>query len=95
LVKDLIGGRVDVVAFTSSPQIKHLFAVAYRLGLRDPLVRALRDRVTVAVVGPVCEAALAEHGLVPRVQPEKGTMGALAHAIADYLNKEEGSHARA
>jgi len=94
LVRDLIGGRVDVVAFTSSPQIKHLFAVAGHLGLRDQLVAALRDKVTVAVVGPVCEATLAEDGIVPRVQPEKGTMGALAHAIADYLNKEEESHAR-
>lgn len=85
LIHALVGGRVDVVAFTSSPQIKHLFGVAERLGLRDQLVGALRDTVTVAVVGPVCEAALAEHGIVPRVQPDKGTMGALVHAIAHDL----------
>ena len=94
LIQDLIAGRIDVVAFTSSPQIKHLFAVAERLGLRDPLVRALRDNVTVAVVGPVCEAALAEHGIVARVQPDKGTMGALVHAIAEYLSTEGEHHAR-
>lgn len=94
LVKDLIGGRIDVVAFTSSPQIKHLFAVAGRLGLHDQLVGALRDRVTVAAIGPVARAALAEQGIVPRIEPEKGTMGALAHSIAEYLAREAEHHAR-
>ncbi len=87
LIQELIAGRIDVVAFTSSPQIKHLFAVATRLRLRDELITALREKVTVAVVGPVSKAALAEHGIVPRVQPEKGTMGALVHAIADDLGR--------
>jgi len=94
LIQDLAGGRIDVVAFTSSPQIKHLFAVAERLSLREQLVGALRDRVTVAVVGPVCEATLAEHGISPRIQPDRGTMGALVHAIADYLALQEEPNAR-
>jgi uroporphyrinogen-III synthase len=87
LIHDLTGGGIDIMAFTSSPQIKHVFAVALRLNLRDPLVEALRERVTVAVVGPVCRASLAEHGIIPRIQPEKGTMGALVHAIADDLGR--------
>ena len=87
LIHDLTGGGIDIMAFTSSPQIKHVFAVAERLNLRDPLVEALRNRVTVAVVGPVCRATLAEHGIIPRIQPEKGTMGALVHAIADDLGR--------
>ena len=89
LVRDLLDGRIDVLAFTSSPQIKHLFAVAERLNLRDQLVGALRDNVVVAVIGPVSQAALAERGIIPRIQPEKGTMGALIHAIADYLAGKE------
>jgi uroporphyrinogen-III synthase len=92
LIRDLLAGGIDVLAFTSSPQIKHLLAVAERLGLRDQLVRALRDSVTVAVVGPVCEAALAEHGIRPQIQPDKGTMGALVHAIADHLTIQEEKH---
>ncbi len=68
--------------------------MAQRLRLRDQLVGALRDKVTVAVVGPVCEAALAEHGISPRIQPEKGTMGALVHAVADYLTLQEEPNAR-
>lgn len=35
---------------------------------------------------------LAEHGISPRIQPEKGTMGALVHSIADYLTEEQGIH---
>lgn len=94
LIRDLIAERIDVVAFTSSPQIKHLFVVADRLRMRDELITALRQKVTVAVVGPVCEATLAEHGIVPRIQPEKGTMGALVHAVAEHLTTQEEHHAR-
>jgi uroporphyrinogen-III synthase len=82
LVRDTIAGRVDVVAFTSSPQVRHLFDVAERLGLATPLAGALRDRVVTAVVGPVCRATLAERGITNAIEPDKGTMGALAHAIA-------------
>lgn len=88
LIRDLIGGRVDVVAFTSSPQVAHLFAVAERLGLGEALTRALRDSVAVAVQGPVCEAALAARGIEPRIRPDKGTMGALIHSIADHFAGE-------
>ncbi len=89
LVRDVIAGGVDVVAFTSSPQVKHLFVVARRLGLDDQLAAALRGRVTVAAIGPVCRAALAEHGIAPTVEPDKGTMGALVHAIAARLESRE------
>ena len=89
LIGHLLDGSIDVLAFTSSPQIRHLFAVAERLGLRDQLIGALRDGVVVAVIGPVAQRALGEQGLVPRIQPEKGTMGALIHAIAEYLTGKE------
>lgn len=94
LVHDLVDGRIDIIAFTSSPQIKHLFVVADRLGLREAVVRALRDRLTVAVVGPVSEAALRELGIRPRIQPDKGTMGALVHSIGEYLAREENVRGR-
>jgi uroporphyrinogen-III synthase len=84
LVRDLLDGRIDVLAFTSSPQVKHLFAVAEQLGVRAELANALRDKAVVAVIGPVCQAALTEEGIVSRIQPDKGTMGALVHAIANY-----------
>jgi uroporphyrinogen-III synthase len=87
LVTALVSGEVHVLAFTSSPQVKHLFVVAQRLGLGDVLAPALRERVLVASIGPVCAAELAAHGVVPAIQPEKGTMGALVHEIAAHLSR--------
>lgn len=84
LIREVVARRVDVVAFTSSPQIRHLFAVADRLGLGAELAAGLRE-IPVAVVGPVCEAALNERGLRARIQPAKGTMGALVHSIAEHF----------
>jgi len=84
LIDALIAGRIDVVAFTSSPQVRHLFLVAERRGLRNALAAGLRDRVAVAAIGPVCAATLREYGVTPHIQPEKGTMGALVHAIARH-----------
>ncbi|MBI2017025.1 MAG: uroporphyrinogen-III synthase [Candidatus Rokubacteria bacterium] len=89
LTRELIAGRIDMIAFTSSPQVKHLFLVAAQLGLDAALAGVLRERVTVAVVGPVCEAALREHGITPAIQPAKGTMGALVHEIAAHLGPGE------
>jgi len=84
LVRDLLEGKIDVVAFTSSPQVRHLFMVAEQLGQHRELAGALRDRVVVASIGPVCQAALAEQGVEARIQAQKGTMGALVHAIAEF-----------
>jgi uroporphyrinogen-III synthase len=88
LIDALTAGRVDVIAFTSRPQVENLFAVAERRGLAEPLAAVLRERILVAAIGPVCEAALRERGVVPQVRPDKGTMGALVHAIADHLARQ-------
>lgn len=87
LVHDLTDGRIDVIAFTSSPQIRHLFVVADRLGKGDAVARALQERVLVAAIGPVSAATLREHGITPRVQPARGTMGALVHGLAEHLGR--------
>ena len=85
LIRDLVVGRVDVIAFTSSPQVRHLFAVARSQAQGDALQEALCQRVIVASIGPVCDAALAAEGVTPAVRAPKGTMGALVHAIADHF----------
>ncbi|MFQ5898441.1 MAG: uroporphyrinogen-III synthase [Candidatus Methylomirabilia bacterium] len=94
LVHDLLCGGIDVLAFTSSPQIKHVFSVATHLGLGERLLAALRGPVTVAVVGPICRATVSGLGIVPRIQSDKNTMGALVHAISDYLADQEEHYAR-
>ncbi len=85
LARDLPAGRVDAIAFTSAPQVRHLFLVAERLGLAETVAAALRERVLTGVVGPVCGAALTERGVTPAVAADKATMGALIHAIAARL----------
>lgn len=90
LVNDVISGRIDVVAFTSSPQVVNVFAIADRLGRRPELRAALGVTVAAATIGPVCEAALRERGVVPRIRADKGTMGALVHAIAEHVSSEQG-----
>ena len=87
LVSDLVGGRVDVVAFTSSPQVRHLFGIARESAEDSALATALRERVTVASIGPVCDTALAAEGITPAIRAPKGTMGALVHAIADHVSR--------
>jgi len=90
LVRDLIDGRVDAVAFTSQVQCRHLFQVAADLGKSEDLVDALSSRVVVAAIGPVCAAALKALGVTPRVLPAHPKMGPMIAALADYFELARG-----
>jgi uroporphyrinogen-III synthase len=85
LVRDVIAGRVDAVAFTTQIQAKHLFDVADSLGSRSALAAALRDRVTVAAVGPTTARVLAGLGAPPHVVPTQSSMGAMVLALVRLL----------
>ena len=71
-VSDVIGklarGEIDLVAFTATPQIERLFAVARETGLEDTLRRGL-DRTPIAAIGPVLEDCLSRHGLSSAIRP--------------------------
>jgi len=66
LLARLEGGAVDAIAFTSTPQVERLFAVAPALRVCAALGRTL-----VAAVGPVVAEALARHGVSARLMPEE------------------------
>jgi uroporphyrinogen-III synthase len=85
LICDVIQSRVDVVAFTSKVQCRHLFQVAAAMGCATDLADALNARTTVAVIGPVCRTALREHGVTSHVMPATPKMAPLVAAIAEYL----------
>ena len=55
-------------AFTSSPQIDRLFAVAQESGLMPELTQGLA-KTQIAAIGPVMEQALAAHGLSSAIHP--------------------------
>jgi uroporphyrinogen-III synthase len=67
-IRDLAAGRIGMIAFTSSPQIERLFAVARESGLMLELTQGLA-RTQIAAIGPVMESALAAHGLSSSIHP--------------------------
>ena len=85
LVRELIDGHVDAIAFTSQIQCRHLFQVAAGLGRSEELADALNSRIVVAAIGPVCAAALKTLGVTPHVLPAHPKMGPMIAALADYF----------
>jgi uroporphyrinogen-III synthase len=87
MVRELIAGHVDAIAFTSQVQIRHLWHVATSMDLAAALTQALHTRLIVAVVGPTCAAALTALGVIPHVVPEHPKMGPMIMALAAYLER--------
>ena len=88
-IRDLCAGRIGMVAFTSTPQLARLFAVAEEFKL-DQELRAALARMPIAAVGPVMEEALAAHGLKASISPEgsfhlKPMVRAIAAAYAGQV----------
>ncbi len=82
----MAAGGVDVIAFTSSPQVRRLFEVAEGSGRADTLAAALQ-RIRVAAVGPVVGHELEARGVAVAIAPPgayfmKPLVRAIAAAIA-------------
>ena len=82
-IRRLCAGEAEAIVFTSAKQIEHVLEVAERLGLREPLLVALHERVVVASIGPVTTEALRTHGVAPDIEPVHPKMGHLAKALAE------------
>ena len=65
LLKRILAEEVDAIAFTSTPQVERLFAVA-----PAESVTAALAKTVVAAVGPVVADTLRRHGIEARVMPE-------------------------
>jgi uroporphyrinogen-III synthase len=66
LLARMKSGSLDAIAFTSTPQVERLFAVAPADEVRGALARTL-----VAAVGPVVAETLHKHGVQSRLVPEE------------------------
>jgi uroporphyrinogen-III synthase len=66
LLKRIQAGEVDAIAFTSTPQVERLFAVAPAESITAALAKTV-----VAAVGPVVADTLRRHGIQARVMPEE------------------------
>ncbi|HTV34030.1 MAG TPA: uroporphyrinogen-III synthase [Methylocella sp.] len=81
-IRTLAAGQIDVIAFTSSPQVERLFDVARESGL-DGELRGALARVRIAAVGPVVEEALRSRGVTQILRPDSGFhLKPLVRAIA-------------
>jgi uroporphyrinogen-III synthase len=77
-VRRAAAGEFDVVLFTTSMQITHLFRIAADEKLEDELRRALA-RMVIASVGPTTSETLGDFGLRPDLEPSHPKMGFLVN----------------
>jgi uroporphyrinogen-III synthase len=87
IIDDMAAGRVDVIAFTSSPQVRRLFEVA-RTASREQTLQDGLALTRVAAVGPVVSAELEARQVKVAIAPQdaffmKPLVRAIATAIAD------------
>lgn len=68
-IMEVSAGKIDVIAFTSSPQIRRLLDVAAEKGLERELAMGWK-RTHVASIGPVVTDALKAIGVVVAAQPQ-------------------------
>jgi uroporphyrinogen-III synthase len=84
-IRDLAAGAFDAIAFTSTPQLERLQAVAKQRGIEPELRRGLAN-TRIAAVGPVVASALEKQGFSVAAMPAsfhlKPLIGALAKALA-------------
>jgi uroporphyrinogen-III synthase len=66
LLKRIDAREIDAMAFTSTPQVERLFAVASAETITATLAKTM-----VAAVGPVVAETLEKHGIQARVMPEE------------------------
>jgi uroporphyrinogen-III synthase len=85
LIEALGRGEVDATVFTSASQAHNLFLLAEKLGKEGPLAASL-SRTLVASIGPVCSAALREHGVTIALEASPPKLGPLVAALDRALS---------
>ncbi len=79
----LAAREIDVVLFTSSIQLDHLFQIARELGIEAEVRRSLAQYTAVASVGPIMNEALEAAGLRADIVPIHPKMAGLVKASAE------------
>jgi uroporphyrinogen-III synthase len=82
LIDRLVAGEIDVLPFTSAPQVRRLVECAANHGRTERLLEGL-NKTQVASIGPVAARELARHGLPVHLTLERNFfMGPLVNAVA-------------
>jgi len=87
LLSEIIEGSIDAVSFTSTPQVRFLFAHADKKGQTTMLLNQFENNVVALAVGKVTAQALKEHGVNRVIFPETERMGSAIISLADYYSK--------
>jgi uroporphyrinogen-III synthase len=77
--------RIDVLTFTSAPQVSSLYRVAEDAGLAGRLTEKLKGGIAVAVIGEVAGSAVRRRGIEPRIRPANPKLAPFVDAIARYF----------
>lgn len=81
-IKAIANGQIDVVFFTTSVQLVHLFQIAAEMNLEGPLRQGLACSV-IASIGPTTSEELQRHGLQADLEPSHPKMGFLVKETAE------------
>jgi uroporphyrinogen-III synthase len=92
LIREVLDGRLDAVAFTSQVQVRHLFEVAARMNCSAALRFALRHRTIVGSIGPTCSVALEQFDAPPHVVASPPKMRPLVTAVGQFLAERRSHH---
>jgi uroporphyrinogen-III synthase len=91
-VEAIARGEIDVVLFTTSVQVIHLFKIAAEMKLEES-VRQAFGRILVGSIGPITSEALREHGISPGTEPKHPKIGFLVDAAARAASERVKTHA--
>jgi len=86
--EELAGGRIDMVAFTSSSAVRSFFETLGEAGIRD-----MMPGVGIASIGPVTSETVRSLGLRPSVEADESTIAGLARAIAGHYRSSAAARA--
>jgi uroporphyrinogen-III synthase len=75
-------GEIDVVVFTTSVQVVHLWQIAREVRLEADVRRGLA-RMAIASIGPSTSEELRRHGLAADVEPSHPKIGFLVRELAE------------
>ena len=81
-VRQLAEGNTDVVLFTTSIQVAHLFQVAEEMNLKDAMRSGLNHAI-VGSIGPTTSEELSRRGIKPDLEPSHPKMGFLVKETAE------------
>ncbi|MFL5245702.1 MAG: uroporphyrinogen-III synthase [Gemmataceae bacterium] len=87
LIQDMAMGRINLIVFTSSPQVERLYEIAKERGLEKLLEDGLR-KVRVAAVGPLVADDLRRRGAPVDICPEQGFVmkNLVQHIVRSFSN---------